>query len=100
MVSDIGCRMTPERAEAILRAWETGLYVEWLDTDKAGYSLTPKRLIVGHCDERNRIIGRGYNVRSVTMGGDGLPLFNLYLFRMGRMTGVPFRWACSMSFLT
>ena len=72
MVSDIGCRMTPERAEAILRAWETGLYVEWLDTDKAGYSLTPKRLIVGHCDERNRIIGRGYNVRSVTMGGDGL----------------------------
>ena len=72
MVSDNGCRMTPERAEAILRAWETGLYVEWLDTDKAGYSLTPKRLIVGHCDERNRIIGRGYNVRSVTMGGDGL----------------------------
>lgn len=59
--------MTTQKAEAILKAWNAGLYIEWWDTDKAGYSLSPKRLIVGHCDDRCRIIGRGYDVISVSI---------------------------------
>lgn len=65
--------MTPEKGAAIETAWNARLYVEWYDYNDVGYALFPNILVVGHCKANHeKITGRRFNVRSVSVATDGL----------------------------
>ena len=65
--------LTPEKGAAIETAWNAGLYVEWYDYNDVGFALFPKILVIGHCKANGeKMAGRRFNVRSVSVATDGL----------------------------